>query len=132
MKTILNIIWTLFAGIPMAIGSALAGVMFAVTIVGFPIAIASFRLASYALWPFGRTVISQPSAITGIGNTIWLFTAGWILALFHLISAFTLAITIVGIPLAAAELKIVTLALFPFGKAIVPDRQIAQAQAFAY
>ena len=45
---------------------------------------------------------------------------GWWLALGHLVTALLLAVTIVGIPLAWAHLKLAGLALWPIGKVIVP------------
>ena len=54
-----------------------------------------------------------------LGNVIWLLLAGWWLALAHLITAFFLAITIIGIPFAWAHLKLAGLALWPIGKIIV-------------
>ena len=54
-----------------------------------------------------------------IGNLIWLILAGWWLALGHLLTAFVLAFTIVGIPFAWAHLKLAGIALWPIGKEIV-------------
>ena len=122
MNTLLNIIWFFVAGLPMAIGYAVAGLLLALTVVGIPFAVAAFRLASYSLWPFGRTVVPQPQAGAGsaLGNMLWLVLAGWWLALAHAVSALGLAATIIGIPLAIAELKLIPLALFPLGKQVVP------------
>ena len=48
-------------------------------IITIPFGLASFRIASYALWPFGRTAVPKLSAglFTGLGNVIWLLVAGW-------------------------------------------------------
>ncbi|MCL1801820.1 MAG: YccF domain-containing protein [Promicromonosporaceae bacterium] len=130
MKTLLNIIWFLLAGLPMAIGYFVAGLVLAVTIVGIPFAIAAFRLASYSLWPFGRTVVNSPVAGAGsaVGNLLWVLLAGWWLALAHLASAAALAVTIIGIPLAIAEVKLIPLALFPMGKQIIASRNAVPYQ----
>ncbi len=88
-----------------------------------PFGVASFRLAGYALWPFGRTVIHRPDssgAVSCIGNVVWFLVAGWWLALAHLVTALLLAITVIGIPLAVANIKMIPLAFAPFGKQIVP------------
>jgi len=124
MKTILNIIWFFFAGLPMAIAYGIAGIIFAITIVGIPFAVAAFRLASYTLWPFGRTVVAQPSAGSTIGNVAWFVLAGWWLALAHATSALAMAATIIGIPMAIAELKLIPLALFPLGKTVVATSNV--------
>jgi uncharacterized membrane protein YccF (DUF307 family) len=55
-----------------------------------------------------------------LGNIIWLVLAGWWLALGHLITAFLLMLTIIGIPFAWAHLKLAGIALWPIGKMIVP------------
>ena len=54
-----------------------------------------------------------------IGNVIWLLLAGIWLALGHLVSAVAMAVTIIGIPLALANLKMIPISLMPLGKDIV-------------
>ena len=122
MRTLLNIIWLVFGGIWLAIGYALAGVLFCVLIVTIPLGVASFRMASYALWPFGRAVVSKPDAGAGavVLNVVWIVLAGWWLALGHVVTAVVQAITIIGIPLAIANLKMIPISLVPYGKQIVP------------
>ena len=105
MKTLLNIIWLVLAGLWLALGYVLAGIVCCILIITIPFGIASFRMASYALWPFGRTVVDKPTAgaFAVIGNIIWLVIAGWWLALGHIITGIVQAITIIGIPLALAN-----------------------------
>lgn len=128
VKTLLNLIWLLFGGIWLALGYVLAGIVCCVLIVTIPFGVASFRMASYALWPFGRTIVDHPraGAMSAIGNVVWLLVAGWWLALGHLTTALAQAITIIGIPLAIANLKMIPVSLLPLGKEIVPtDRAFA-------
>lgn len=54
---LLNIIWLLVSGIPLAIGHFISGLLLLVTIVGIPFAKQSFKLAKLALMPFGARVI---------------------------------------------------------------------------
>ena len=54
-----------------------------------------------------------------IGNIIWFVLAGWWLALGHLLAAAALAITIIGLPLAWAHLKLAGYGLWPIGRSIV-------------
>ena len=61
MKTLLNIIWLVLAGFWLALGYVLAGIICCILIITIPFGIASFRMASYALWPFGRTVVDKPT-----------------------------------------------------------------------
>jgi uncharacterized membrane protein YccF (DUF307 family) len=126
---LLNVLWMIFGGLEMAIGWLFAALIMVITIVGIPWARAAFNIASYALLPFGRKAVSRAEYFgtedvgTGpfglLGNIVWLVLAGWWLALGHLIAAFLLAITIIGIPFAWAHLKLAGIALWPIGKMIV-------------
>lgn len=122
---VLNIVWLVLAGIPMALGYALAGIICCILVVTIPWGIASFRIANFILWPFGRTVVRKPTAGLGsaVGNVIWVVVAGIWLAIGHVASALAMALTIVGIPLAIAELKIIPITLTPLGREIVPTDQ---------
>jgi uncharacterized membrane protein YccF (DUF307 family) len=121
MKIILNIIWLVFCGVWMAIAYVVAGIICCVLIVTIPFGLASFRIADYALWPFGRTAVKRPDAGVGslIGNVIWILVAGWWLALFHLTTGIALFVTIIGIPLAIANIKMIPISLVPLGREIV-------------
>jgi uncharacterized membrane protein YccF (DUF307 family) len=55
--------------------------------------------------------------------------AGWWLAIMHIVSAVILAITIIGIPLALADIKLVPIALWPFGREIVETDDVNEAFA---
>jgi uncharacterized membrane protein YccF (DUF307 family) len=58
------------------------------------------------------------------GNIIWIIFAGWWLALAHIVTAIALAITIIGIPLALANLKLVPVSLVPLGRVIVDADEV--------
>ncbi|GGO02556.1 YccF domain-containing protein [Microbispora bryophytorum] len=122
MNTVLNVIWLIFAGLWLALGYVAAGIICCVLIVTIPFGIASFRIAGYALWPFGRTVADKPSAgvWSVLGNVIWLLVAGIWLAIGHVVTAIPLFISIIGIPLGIANLKMIPISLMPLGKDIVP------------
>jgi uncharacterized membrane protein YccF (DUF307 family) len=122
MRLILNVIWLVFGGLWMALGYLLAALVCFLLIITIPFGFASLRIASYALWPFGRTIVDKPSAgtLTLIGNVIWVVLFGLWLAIGHLVSGAAMAITIVGIPLALAQLKLIPVSLLPLGKEIVP------------
>jgi uncharacterized membrane protein YccF (DUF307 family) len=118
MRLILNVIWLVFGGLWLALGYLLAALICFLLIVTIPFGFASLRIASYALWPFGRTIVERPGAGTGslIGNVIWMLLCGIWLAIGHLVSA----VTIIGLPLALANLKLIPVSLVPLGKEIVP------------
>ena len=124
MRTILNIIWVIFGGFWLFLGYFLAGVIACVLVITIPIGVASFRIAGYALWPFGREVVPTRSAgvVSGIANVVWFLVAGLWLALGHLITATLQAITIIGIPLAVANIKMIPVTCFPYGKQVVNTR----------
>ena len=124
MRTLLNIIWLVLSGFWLFVGYALAALIMCVLIVTIPWGIAAWRIGVYSLWPFGKEVVDRPTAGIGsaIGNVVWVVLAGWWLALGHIASALALAITIVGLPFAWANLKMVPVALLPLGKQIVEQR----------
>jgi uncharacterized membrane protein YccF (DUF307 family) len=124
MRTILNVIWFVFSGLWLWLAYTLAGVICCLLIVTIPWGIASFRMANYAAWPFGRDVVERPSSGLGalIGNIIWLLVAGWWLALTHVVTAISLCLTIIGIPMGIANLKLIPVSLMPLGKQIVTRR----------
>ena len=126
MRTLLNIIWFVFGGFWLALGYFLFGLLACILIVTIPFGIASFRMASYALWPFGKTIVSKPDAGVGsaLGNVIWFVFAGLWLAIGHLATAAAQAVTIVGIPLAIANIKMIPVTCVPLGKEIVDTRNI--------
>jgi uncharacterized membrane protein YccF (DUF307 family) len=103
-----------------------------ILIITIPFGLQAFKLASYALWPFGRTVVRRQHAGAGrlIGNIIWVVLAGWWLALEHLITGVLLAITIIGIPLALANFKLIPVAFAPFGTEIVPVDSIPTSDVY--
>ncbi|WP_043633996.1 YccF domain-containing protein [Nonomuraea candida] len=123
MRTILNVIWLVFAGIWLAMGYALAGIICCILIVTIPFGIASFRIAAYALWPFGRTVVRDPDAgvFSLLGNIIWFVVAGIWLAIGHVVTSIPLFISIIGIPLGVANIKLIPVSLLPLGARIVDN-----------
>jgi uncharacterized membrane protein YccF (DUF307 family) len=129
MRFLLNVIWLILSGLWLAIGYAIAGVIMCILIVTIPFGLQAFKLAGYSLWPFGRTVVKRADAggASVIGNILWLLLAGWWLALLHLIAAVALAITVIGFPLAIANVKLIPAALWPFGREIVQSADVTAA-----
>lgn len=124
LRTLLNIIWFVFAGLGLFLGYALAGIICCLLIVTIPFGIASFRIAGYSLWPFGRAVVDKQQSGVGevmslVGNVIWVVVAGWWLAIGHILTAIPLFISIIGIPMGWANLKLIPVSLMPLGKEII-------------
>ncbi|HWJ52545.1 MAG TPA: YccF domain-containing protein [Propionibacteriaceae bacterium] len=121
MRTVLNVIWFVFSGFWLWIAYVLAGILCCLLIITIPWGIASFRMANYAVWPFGREVVSRPRAgvLSFLGNVIWVIAAGWWLALTHIVTGLLLCLTIIGIPMGIANFKLIPISLMPLGKEIV-------------
>ena len=117
MRLVGNILWFVLAGFWLAIGYVLAGLLAFILIVTIPFGIASFRLAGFVVWPFGRTVVWKPQASlwSVLGNIVWVIVFGWELALVHLVAGLLLCITIIGIPFGIACWKMIPMALLPLG-----------------
>ena len=121
MRLALNIIWLVLSGLWLAIGYAFAALICFICIITIPFGIAALRIAAYALWPFGSTVVKRADAgvASGVGNVLWVLLCGWWLALAHLFTGVLLCLTIIGIPLGLANFKLVPVAFLPLGREIV-------------
>jgi uncharacterized membrane protein YccF (DUF307 family) len=125
MRLLGNIIWLIFGGLATGIGWWVAGALAAITIIGIPFAVAAFRIGTFSFLPFGREIVERPERDEGrrllilVGNVVWILLGGLWLALAHLLFAFLLAITVIGIPFAVQHLKLAQLSLTPYGKMIV-------------
>ena len=89
MRLVLNIIWLLFGGLWLAMGYLIAALVCFVLIITIPFGFAALRIAMFALWPFGRTIVAKPDAGSGafIGNVIWVLLCGLWLAIGHVVKA---------------------------------------------
>mgnify|MGYP001033616390 FL=1 len=54
---IINIIWILISGIPLAIEHLTIGCLLCLTIIGIPFGLQQFKLAKLALMPFGTRIV---------------------------------------------------------------------------
>ena len=119
---VLNILWVVLSGFWLFVSYLIAGVIQCITIIGIPFGIQCFKLAGFALWPFGRSIVRRPGAspsLSVVGNVLWLVLAGFWLAIGHAVLGLLLCVTIIGIPLGFGNFKMIPLALTPFGKDIV-------------
>jgi len=130
MRIVLNLIWLVLAGVWLSLGYFLAAILCFILIVTIPFGFAALRISRYALWPFGRTLTPREDAGAGalLGNILWLVLFGWWLALEHLLTALALFVTIIGIPLALANLKLIPVSLAPLGRRIVSTSAAVQGR----
>jgi len=121
VRTLLNVLWLVLSGFWLALGYAVAGLVMCLLIITIPFGIASFRLAAYVLWPFGRTLVrrADAGAASTIGNILWFLLVGLWMALAHLILGILLCLTIIGVPLGLGNFKLAAVAIAPLGKEIV-------------
>lgn len=114
-----NLVWLVFGGFVAGMGYILGGLATCLTIVGIPFGIQSIKLGVATLTPFGREIVVRPESggfLESLFNILWAVLFGWEIAVAHLVHAAILALTIVGLPFASQHLKLIPLALFPFGK----------------
>jgi uncharacterized membrane protein YccF (DUF307 family) len=121
MTTLGNILWFVLGGFLIAFGYLVGGVLLCLTIVGIPFGLQAFKLARAVAAPFGTKVVEREGAsgcLPVVLNLIWILLPGLELALVHLVLAIVLGITIVGLPFARQHVKLVPLALMPFGRGL--------------
>ncbi|MBP9889891.1 MAG: YccF domain-containing protein [Leptospiraceae bacterium] len=119
MSLLGNIIWLIFGGFLSGLGYIIGGLGTCLTIIGIPFGLQAIKIGFATMAPFGKeNVVTDSSAnlLRMIFNVIWLFLFGWAIAFAHLVSAGILALTVIGIPFAYQHLKLIPLALFPFGR----------------
>jgi uncharacterized membrane protein YccF (DUF307 family) len=122
-RPLLNILWIILGGgIILFFEYIIGGIFLCLTIIGIPFGVQKFKLAFFALAPFGSKVVESNNpggCLIVVFNILWIFTFGISIAVTHLILAFLYAITIIGIPFASQHIKMAGLAIAPFGKTIV-------------
>ena len=119
MSCLGNIIWLIFGGFLTGLGYIFGGLLLCLTIIGIPFGVQSIKLGIATFAPFGKEIVEGEHAnspLRVVFNIIWLVLFGWEIALAHLLSALVLAITIIGIPFALQHIKLIPLALLPFGR----------------
>jgi len=122
MKIIGNIIWLVFGGIIISIGYVISSLLLMITIIGIPFGLQTLKLATLALWPFGRKVVDKGvsgGCLNLLMNILWLIFGGFCICLSHLLLGLLFCITIIGIPFGKQHFKLAGLALTPFGKTII-------------
>lgn len=126
MTLLLNILYFVIGGGFFAgIAWLLVGCILAITIVGIPFAFAAFRIAGFAAWPFGRTLVDartlgEDTVIgTGLANLLWIILAGIWLWIAHVVIGIGYCLTIIGIPFGFAHFRLAVISFAPLGKRVV-------------
>ena len=118
MRILGNILWIIFGGLFSALNWFLVGCMWCFTIVGIPVGLQCFKMASITLNPFGKEIARDPGSGAFLMNVVWFLLTGWELALVNFLLGLLLSITIIGIPFGKQYFKTAKLALCPFGAAV--------------
>ncbi len=121
MKILGNLIWWLCGGLASAIGYFTASLSLAITIIGIPVALQTFKIGLLCLWPFGTEVVDTdcpPFCLRVPLNILWIIFGGLWSWLCHVFFGLLLCITIIGIPFGKQHFKMAHLALAPFGKEV--------------
>lgn len=126
MKTLGNLLWLALCGFWMALGWLFWALILAVTVVGIPFARQCVKLANFSLWPFGRTIVKDPTAtkLGGIGAVLWIIP-GVLMAIGYVLTGALLCLTVIGIPFGVQSIKMAELALQPFGKRVIRTKDAA-------
>ncbi len=126
MRLLGNILWFVFGGgIIAGLSWLLMGLFLAITVVGIPFAVAAFRIAGFAAFPFGRELVDarvvgeERIFGTELANLLWIVLAGIWLTIGHAISGVALCLTIIGIPFGLAHFKLASVSFAPLGKRVV-------------
>ncbi len=133
-----NLLWFVFGGGILAwLLWFLAGIVFALTIIGIPFAKAAFRISVFAAFPFGRELIdgrlvgNERIIGTGLVNFLWCILAGLWLAISHALAGLFCCVTLIGIPFGLAHFKLAQVSFAPLGKTIVSSDVAKAAKARA-
>jgi uncharacterized membrane protein YccF (DUF307 family) len=128
-----NVIWFFLGGAVLALIWLVGAAVFALTIVGLPLARASIEMAKISAFPFGKDVVhvreldakglSVKTAATGtigfIFNVLWACTFGIVLFIGYMISGVINCLTIIGIPFGIQAFKLAGISFWPVGRRVV-------------
>jgi uncharacterized membrane protein YccF (DUF307 family) len=130
MATFGNFLWFILGGAIWALFTLILAGIFAITIIGLPIARACLEFAKLAAFPFGKAVIRDTElygknnvsgaskVVSVILNIIW-FPIGLIMALAYFALAVSCFVTIIGIPFGIAYVRLGKFIFLPMGARVV-------------
>ncbi|ROR11303.1 YccF domain-containing protein [Erwinia sp. JUb26] len=131
MRAVLNILNFILGGFLTTLSWLLATVVSIVLIFTLPLTRSCWEITKLSLLPFGNEAIHVDeldpdgrSTLMNSGGTLlnilWVIFFGWWLCLMHITAGIAQCLTIIGIPVGIANLKIAVIALWPVGRRVVP------------
>lgn len=130
MRTVLNILNFILGGVLTTLSWLLATVVSIIFIFTIPLTRSCWEITKLSLLPFGNEAIhvdelypEKKNMLMNSGGTLlnilWFIFFGWWLCVMHIMVGITQCITIIGIPVGIANLKIAAIALWPVGRRVV-------------
>jgi len=122
MNVLGNILWVILGGFIIFLLYLFGSFVLFLTIIGIPFGMQTLKMATLALFPFGKEVRAaerSEGCVYIALNVLWILVAGIELAITHLVLALLFAITVIGIPFAIQHFKLARLAILPFGNDII-------------
>ncbi len=116
-----NVLWFILGGFVAGIVYIIGGIVLCLTLIGIPFGLQAMKIGFAVFFPFGKEFVETESArgcLMILFNVLWIVLVGWGLVLGHLAAAGGLVLTIVGIPFAIKHIKLIPLALTPFGRKV--------------
>ena len=118
MRLLGNILWLILGGLILAASWAFVGLILCISIIGIPLGLQAFKMATLTLTPFGKTVAYGGGVGSMLVNIIWVVLVGLWMAIGYVIAGALNCVTIIGIPFGIQSFKMAKLALWPFGAQI--------------
>lgn len=118
MRTIGNLLWFIFGGFLSGLSWWFFGALWCITIVGIPVGLQCFKLASMSFWPFKKEIYYEGGPFSCVVNAIWFFFGGIEMAALNAAFGLIWCVTIVGIPFGMQFFKLAKLSLAPLGAVV--------------
>ena len=133
MRTAGNVLWFVLFGWHIALTWLVAGLIFAITIIGLPLTRSALEMAKMSAFPFGKEIVhirdidqkelSPKTMMTGtvgfIFNLLWAVTFGILLFFYYILAGVLACLTILLIPFGLQCFKLAAISIWPVGRRVV-------------
>ncbi len=130
MRTVLNILNFVLGGFFTTLAWLLATLVSVILIFTLPLTRSCWEITKLSLFPYGNEAIhvdelnpENKNVLINSGGTLlnilWFIFFGWWLCLSHIMVGIAQCLTIIGIPVGIANVKIAAIALWPVGRRVV-------------